>query len=312
MKRWKNIAGSAFALLVMASVLFLYGGDLRDVDFTNADLLPGLAGATGLYVIVILTGAFGWRVILTAFGSPPVRWVAERQVLIPQIGKYLPGNFAHYLARAAMTASAGVPPATIGIALAAEVAATVAGGMLAIVVAFALAPELTTSIRDALPAAPDFTSPVILVVILALLLCAALAHRALRLLKHMPRVRPAGLLAAVALYGISFLLLGLSMRLIANSLSPAEVPLSLSVALFAAAWISGLVTPGAPGGLGVRESVLTLGLAPILGGATALAAALLHRGVSVLGDVISFGFGLLLPQPERTEPDLSATDAKRR
>ena len=81
MKRWKNIAGSAFALLVMASVLFLYGGDLRDVDFTNADLLPGLAGATGLYVIVILTGAFGWRVILTAFRKSQK---VKKSIVVPE------------------------------------------------------------------------------------------------------------------------------------------------------------------------------------------------------------------------------------
>jgi uncharacterized membrane protein YbhN (UPF0104 family) len=131
---------------------------------------------------------------------------------------------------------------------------------------------------------------------LAALGCLAAVVLLLRKVKHMPRVRLSGVFKAVLLYSLSFLLLGLSLRLVAGSLSQEPLPLSLSVAVFAAAWIAGLVTPGAPGGLGVRESAITLGLAPILGGSTGLAVALLHRGVSVLGDVISFGVGLLLPK----------------
>ena len=302
MKRWGTLAGSAFALLIMAVVLYSYGGDLKGVRFTNTAAGPKFAASIALYVVVILLGAFGWRILLSALGNPLPWRSAGRQVLIPQIGKYLPGNFAHYLGRATMTAQSGVPPATIGIALAAEVGATIAGGLLAIAMSVGFAPELKGSIRTVFPNAPPISSPAIVTGVFLVSLCTIIVPILLRQFKRMPQLRLGGLLAAVAVYGISFVLLGISLRFIASSLSSLAVPLPLSVALFAAAWIAGLVTPGAPGGLGVRETVLTIGLAPILGGSVALAVALLHRGVSVLGDVISFGFGLLLPNTEKGGP----------
>jgi len=304
MKRWSTVAGSVFAALIMGLVLYRYGADLKGVDFTNAAIAPSVIGSLALYVAVILIGALGWRIILSAFGISLSRWSAERQVLIPQIGKYVPGNIAHYLGRAAMTMRGGVPPATVGVALAAEVGATVAGGLLSIALALALAPELESNIRIAFPSAPVFTYGAVLASALIMFVCAGVVLLLLQQLERIPQMRLSGLVSAVALYSLSFLLLGISLRLIAGSLSRATVPLPLSVALFAAAWIAGLVTPGAPGGLGVRESVLTIGLAPILGGSVALAVALIHRGVSVLGDVISFGLGLLLPKTNDT-PDVS-------
>ena len=59
------------------------------------------------------------------------------------------------------------------------------------------------------------------------------------------------------------------------------------------------MTPGAPGGLGVRESVVAIGLTPFLGAPLAVSVALLHRATSVVGDVLAFGIGWMLPAPRR-------------
>lgn len=297
MNRWGTLGGSALAVLMMAVVLYLYGGDLRQVDFSNPALLPRLGGSVGIYVVVILIGAFGWRVLLTAFGVSPARWAGERQLLVSQIGKYVPGNIAQYLGRAAMAMNSGVPARIVGIALVTEAAATVIGGFFSIAASIALAPELLGKLRPALPGNSGVVwLSVATAAFLILLFGASLVSTLSKRFSKLPRVRFGGFLLATLLYTLSFLLLGVSLNLIVGPLSPTPVPLSLCVAVFAAAWIAGLATPGAPGGLGVRESVLALGLAPLMGGAAALSAALLHRGVSVLGDVISFGLGLLLPK----------------
>jgi uncharacterized membrane protein YbhN (UPF0104 family) len=295
MKRWANVAGSIFAVLVMGAVLYLYGGELSSVDFTNPALLPGLVGAIGIYVAVILTGALSWRLLLTAFGATPLPWAAERQLLISQIGKYVPGNVVQYLGRAAMAIKSGAPAKTVGVALVTETAAILLGGLLAVAIALAFAPELAAGLLQLLPE----TSRMLWIGIAAaavLVLLGGFARMFSRRLGSLPKVKSATLLAIVLLNTIALLLLGLSLHLVIVALSANAVPLSLSVAVFAAAWIAGFATPGAPGGLGVRETVITLGLAPLLGGAVALSVALLHRGASVLGDVISFGLGLLLPK----------------
>lgn len=54
----------------------------------------------------------------------------------------------------------------------------------------------------------------------------------------------------------------------------------------AAAWLLGFLVPGAPGGLGIREFVLVLGLTPVTGEAQAALDALMFRLVTITGDTI--------------------------
>jgi glycosyltransferase 2 family protein len=303
MKRLKNAAGTIFAVLIMILVLYLHGGDLKTVDVVHSGLLPKLAASVATYVAVMVLAAFGWRAVLRSFGVEPGLWAAERQMLISQIGKYVPGNVAQYVGRAAMAVNSGIAGKTVAIALIADTAAIVGGGLIAVTVPLALSPNSGSLIGIALPDRPQLlfiglTMTVLFVVVLSLNLVPFLGRQ----LKQLPKIQPAWLILALLVYALSFLLLGLSLHFVAGSLSASPMPLWLSIEVFAAGWIAGLMTPGAPGGLGVRESVLTLGLAPVLGGAAALSAALLHRGVSVLGDVISFGLGHLLPKQGSTQP----------
>ena len=58
------------------------------------------------------------------------------------------------------------------------------------------------------------------------------------------------------------------------------------------AWVTGYLVPGAPGGLGVREVVLLLVFSPRYGEATVIAAAVILRTITVIGDVITFLYGV--------------------
>jgi hypothetical protein len=62
----------------------------------------------------------------------------------------------------------------------------------------------------------------------------------------------------------------------------------------AAAWLAGFVTPGAPGGLGVREAILVMALEGTLGKGGALAAAALFRAATTLGDVALYLAALVI------------------
>jgi len=59
-------------------------------------------------------------------------------------------------------------------------------------------------------------------------------------------------------------------------------------------WMGGFVNPGAPGGIGIRETILILLLASTCGSSTTLMAVLLHRLVSVTGDLLALGLGYLI------------------
>ena len=301
--RWRNLAGTAFAVLIMAIVLFRYGGDLRSIDFAKPALAPRLGAAVVIYTFVVFIGAIAWGILLKAFGAAPERWVAEKQLLVSQIGKYVPGNVAQYVGRAAMAVAAGIPARVVGLAIVTETAAIVLGGLLSVVIAIGLAPDQGSLLVGLLPEMSSLTWIGVAVAMVAVLLIAlSLVSRRWSRLTTVPTVRWTGLAFALLLYIVALLLLGVSLHLIVGIFSVA--PLPTTVAVFAAAWIAGLATPGAPGGLGVRESVIALGLAPLMGGAPALSAALLHRGASVIGDVISLGLGLALPKQHQAQVSL--------
>lgn len=60
------------------------------------------------------------------------------------------------------------------------------------------------------------------------------------------------------------------------------------------AWLVGFVTPGAPGGLGVREFVLFMLLSPWVDQPTVLIAMVIGRLVTIIGDILFFLIGLHL------------------
>lgn len=63
---------------------------------------------------------------------------------------------------------------------------------------------------------------------------------------------------------------------------------------FALSWVLGYVVPGAPGGLGIRETVLIIMLTPKFSSNSALLSSIILRIITIVGDVIAFFFANLL------------------
>jgi hypothetical protein len=71
-----------------------------------------------------------------------------------------------------------------------------------------------------------------------------------------------------------------------GSVSGISIPMVISV--YSIAFLLGLITPGAPAGLGIRESIMVLLLSPMIGDAKSTYIALVFRLVTTLGDVWFF------------------------
>ena len=63
---------------------------------------------------------------------------------------------------------------------------------------------------------------------------------------------------------------------------------------FNSSWLLGFITPGSPGGLGVRESILMLMLSGVFGDAIVLMSALSMRVVTIFSDIAIFLIGLIV------------------
>jgi uncharacterized membrane protein YbhN (UPF0104 family) len=108
------------------------------------------------------------------------------------------------------------------------------------------------------------------------------------------------LLPIYFMYFIYILICGISFTGVAYALIPETSSLEIGpiLTVYSLAYAIGLVVPGAPGGLGVREAVIVSLLGPIYGGATAIAIALVFRFSTVFGDALMF-LAALIPQKHK-------------
>ena len=67
------------------------------------------------------------------------------------------------------------------------------------------------------------------------------------------------------------------------------------IGLYLLAWLAGFLTPGAPSGLGIREAVMMMFLADFVDVSVLIAAMVLHRMLTVLGDLFAYvlAFGIM-------------------
>lgn len=127
-----------------------------------------------------------------------------------------------------------------------------------------------------------------------------------RLVQRLPKLKGYGLqhrsfAAYLRLYGIfllylPFFLCGAALlwwliEEVSGGLAP---PFLLVLSISAGAWLVGFVTPGASGGIGVRDALLILALKPFVGEAIVFAA-LAFRLVTILGDSVFFLVALVFP-----------------
>jgi uncharacterized membrane protein YbhN (UPF0104 family) len=103
---------------------------------------------------------------------------------------------------------------------------------------------------------------------------------------------------AFAMYCSMYVVMGAGLILLSHFLLASTSPdYWLLIAVFALAWVVGFMTPGAPGGLGVREGLMLLMLAPTYTPSSASALVIALRIATTLGDVLVFCIGMaLLPK----------------
>ncbi len=76
--------------------------------------------------------------------------------------------------------------------------------------------------------------------------------------------------------------------------------------VFLVSWFIGYITPGAPGGIGVRETIIILMLSGVVDKESALVGALIFRLISIIGEVIAYFYAAYLKK--RSLPMLRAMD----
>jgi uncharacterized membrane protein YbhN (UPF0104 family) len=253
-------------IFVMLRVRSIWHGSHIEVDRVR-----WFALAAGLAITAAATAATAliWLAILQDLGlQTKLRWAGL--FFQTQLGKYIPGSVWQYAGRAAVARTYGIPvrPVALSLPIEAGASAVAAGATGALLLGW---------------------WGVAVVVGVAAVLPALGSSRRLRA----PAVRAA--IRATALYVPTWVVLGGTFWLFARGLVgvPAR-DLPLYAGAFAVAWLAGLVTIYAPGGIGVREAVLVALLSSRIGAGDALVVAAASRLALILTDVVFAGAGALI------------------
>ncbi len=297
--RWLTAALSAGLLYYFARRLRELLPQLEALRWS--DLVLPLSGTIALVLLQYGLGLLAWRQILAALGQPLPLRPAATVFFLAQFAKYVPGNIAHQVGRVVLATRQGVAATTASLSLALELLLLIAGSL---VVA---SPFLLTRGHEALVGAEQGAPGLSIWIAGALVACALLLlPSALRLIgRRYAAVLPSAgenpgacLWRAFALMTAASFVLGLSLWWLGQSLF-ADKPLVAVIPLVPLCFVAGLLTPGAPAGLGVREALLLTLLSPVYGGPQAAVVSVLFRVASMIADLIGFGLGVILRAQKR-------------
>ncbi len=268
------------------------------------DVAPAL-GSIGWPALVLssllalgwqVVGLLGWRATLHELGSPlPVR-PAAGIYLISQLGKYIPGSVWAALAMVRLGQEAGLPRSRMAYSF-------------AVSLAFSLLTGLALGIPSLVGRDGDYVWWAIaaFLALAPVLLWPRLLNWGLGLgLRLLGRgrleqpIRGAGIVRILGWYLVTWLMGGLHILVLVVALGadPAEALLP-SIAAFAVSSALGVLFVIAPAGAGVRDVLMVLLLADVVGVGGATAAALISRVTSLVWDLGGAGVAALLWQRTR-------------
>lgn len=274
-----NFFGAILAIVSIFFVIFRLKSYFTNeiLSFFTFNHITILIVVALIYGLVSVSLGCVWKNILAASGTvKSYRWSISIYG-ISQIAKYIPGNVFHFAGRQVLGMASGVPGKVLAKSTFLELALLVFCGSLFSII---LIPYF-------LKLAPSFIIVSFFVFLITSLLCSYLISKF-----YSSFLAKAFIVQVVFLvfsgsifYFLLCLINGFSFLVLNEDKHWFEfyVP-----AAFVTAWLIGLVTPGAPAGIGVREIVLIFLLGDYFDNGSILLSVTISRIVTVIGDVVFY------------------------
>lgn len=286
LKNFLFLAGGGlgfFGVVFVGLQLFKYS---EQIQFSNFDVFEWSV----ILVLSIVYGmsnimlALAWRCLLSFLGVKTSRSWVLKCYGVSQLAKYVPGNIFHFVGRQAIGLAEDLPGWILAKSAFLEIMLLIFSGALFAVLI--------------LPLLWSTTSIVITLIGFVCTLSLAIAFL---------RYWFASFLARALCWQIMFLILSsVNFFCILVLVSPQSIDISTVSSICGAyviAWLAGLITPGAPAGVGVREFVILFLLGGIFSKVDLLLAVILGRAVTVGGDlgffVVTTFVGFISPKSGR-------------
>jgi uncharacterized membrane protein YbhN (UPF0104 family) len=249
-----------------------------------------------LFAIDGLLLILAWRHLVVWLGTAPLIWQAALTIYgRTQVTKYLPGNVLQFPSRHILGRQFDLDhKALLGAAVFEIIGLFIASTIVSSVKLFVLKEDAA------------FLSSAWLLLILVLgIILPFFLHTAfsrfsfLQNFNALPKTIQEtykGLLPTWFMYLLFFVVAGSVLSGIAYGMEHSSLNnlLPVTFSAYAVSWLAGTITPGAPGGAGVREAVLIMMLSPLVGESSSILIALTTRVATILGDVYIYALASLV------------------
>lgn len=220
---------------------------------------------------------------------------------ITQLGKYIPGSIWQFVGKIGMYKSAGLDNQTVRDTILLETfwvvfSAFIFGLLLISFTQYQLLVTLTQKV-------PLIILLAILGTTLFLLLLPQLRRHRKKLYDYCRRLlfTPLSFITSLLIW----LVLGFAFWITLTPFSASEIGLVFIIGLYAFSYAVGFAVPFAPAGIGIRESVLVLGLTPILDINTAIILAALNRVFYIFIEIILAALSVTISSHSSTDASKS-------
>ncbi|MFQ5453209.1 MAG: lysylphosphatidylglycerol synthase domain-containing protein [Candidatus Zixiibacteriota bacterium] len=304
MKSFVNLLGR---ILVGLSILFLFLklaanlGEIRNIQIENKATLSILFIII-INVVIALVSTYAWLLFLrtVGFGLP----FKQALVIYGQsaIGKYIPGNIFHLVGRVTLGTKYGIPKEKLVYSIFIETLMVTATAILFGFAGILLGDKYLLLLAPILGKGEYGLLVIVLFIAISIVIILPFIFaRGKKWLKaNLSYLDSQVIIKSIVLYLLTFLLVGVSIDILINALWEGDYNLQWYQFAygFAFAWCLGYITPGAPGGMGIREAILVALYGQELGDGIVVAMVLFLRLLMTIGELTVFVISYFLDKSE--------------
>jgi uncharacterized membrane protein YbhN (UPF0104 family) len=297
LKKLFNIIISLICFVFFFKIFFTEISNLPSINLSFVNYLSLFISVIFILLVNFLA-SLNWKIVINEFYIKQSFLKLIYIFFVTNFYKYIPGNIGHYLGRLyfgkknSLNYSLGVNSIILE---------TVWFAIAAVIISLFSFNYINEHFFNGL----FFNAPLVLI-LLSSLIIVTITYYILELIKKIKNLKVnnqhiffknitfRSSILILIIYIIYFLILSFIYYFILVSIFTIQIDFIILFSIISFSWLIGFISPGAPGGLGVREIIVLKLLSPIIPISVIGSASILFRVLCISGDLLSFIIGKLI------------------